>query len=187
MTPAPSAALLLGRRFQQPDQRSCGAAVLVMAEALRRPGYTRRLLAGGEGEFRREVLAMHQRTTGAVDVSGRLQPPWFRALGTPPWAIARQLGSRRVLTARVRRGRAWAALVRGLRGGATVPVFVGNRWSPRHVVLAVDVDDDVVRCYEPSSGRVVRITREDWVAGSVRLGGWRQPWFVVPPRLIQRS
>ena len=27
--------LVLGRRFQQPDQRSCGAAVAVRAEALR--------------------------------------------------------------------------------------------------------------------------------------------------------
>ncbi len=73
----------------QPDQRSCGAAVLVAAELLRTPSYA--ALASTPGGFRTEVLSMHRRVTSAHDVSGRLQLPWPQALGTPPWAIARQL------------------------------------------------------------------------------------------------
>ena len=106
--------LVLGREFQQPDQRSCGAAVAVMAEALRNDGYARRLLAGGDEEFDREARAMHRRLTGPVDATGAIQVPWLRAVGTPPWALARQLGRGsyrgRVVTARFRPGRAWAAM-----------------------------------------------------------------------------
>jgi hypothetical protein len=175
--------LVLGRQFQQPDHRSCGAAVAVMGEALRNDAYARRLLAGGDEGFDREVLAMHRRITGPVDASGAVQAPWLRVVGTPPWALARQLGratSRgRVVTARFRPGRAWAAMNDTLGRGALVPAYVGSRWLPRHVVLAVEPLDDAVRMYEPSSGRVVRVTREEWIEGRLLLGGWREPWCVV--------
>jgi hypothetical protein len=175
--------LVLGREFQQPDQRSCGAAVAVMAEALRNDSYARRLLAGGDEEFDREARAMHRRITGPVDASGAIQVPWLRAIGTPPWALARQLGRSstrgRVVTARFRPGRAWAAMNTSLRDGALVPAYVGSRWLPRHVVLAVEPLDDAVRIYEPGSGRVVRVTREEWIEGRLLLGRWREPWFVV--------
>jgi hypothetical protein len=175
--------LVLGRQFQQPDHRSCGAAVAVMGEALRNDAYARRLLAGGDEGFDREVLAMHRRITGPVDASGSVQAPWLRMVGTPPWALARQLGrapSRgRVVPARVRPGRAWAAMNDSLGRGALVPAYVGSRWIPRHVVLAVEPLDDAVRMYEPSSGRVVRVTREEWIEGRLLLGGWREPWCVV--------
>ena len=175
--------LVLGRQFQQPDRRSCGAAVAVMAEALRNDGYARRLLAGGDEEFDREVRAMHRRITGLVDATGAVQTPWPRAIGTPPWALARQLGRRssrgRVVAARFRPGRAWAAMSVGLGRGALVPAFVGSRWLPRHVVLAFEPLDDAVRVYEPGSGRVVRVTREEWVEGRLLLGSWREPWCVI--------
>ncbi len=179
--------LVLGREFQQPDQRSCGAAVAVIAEAMRNDGYARRLLAGGDEEFARETLAMHRRITGPVDVSGALQTPWIRAYGTPPWALARQLSRHarrgRAVVARVQPGRAWAAMTATLRAGVPVPVYVGSRWAPRHVVLALEAQDDAVRVYEPSSGRVVRLTREEWVQGLVVAAGWREPWCVVSQRV----
>lgn len=178
--------LVLGRRFQQPDQRSCGAACAVMAEALRNDTYARRLLAGGDDEFAREVQAMHRRMTGPVDVTGAIQAPWLRAIGTPPWALVRQLGrstSRgRVVMARFRPGRAWSAMTTSLAAGALVPAYVGTRWLPRHVVLVVEAQDDAVRAYEPGSGRVVRFTREEWVEGRLLLAGWREPWFVISAR-----
>ena len=179
--------LVLGRQFQQPDQRSCGAAVAVMAEALGNDAYARRLLAGGDEEFDREASAMHRRITGLVDVSGAIQTPWLRAIGTPPWALARQLGRGttrgRVVAARWRPGRAWAAMNTSLSAGVLVPAYVGSRWLPRHGVLAVQQLDDAVRMYEPGSGRVVRVTREEWIEGRLLLGGWREPWGVVsPPR-----
>ncbi len=96
---------LLGARLVQPDERSCGAAVLVVARALLDRGYAELLVSGrhpGTGfvlpgsladRFRHETLAMHARVTGLVDAAGRLQVPWPRALGTPPWAVARQLSA----------------------------------------------------------------------------------------------
>ncbi|PUA81870.1 hypothetical protein [Nocardioides currus] len=181
--------LVLGRQFQQPDRRSCGAAVAVMAEALVNDSYARRLLAGGDTEFERETMAMHRRITGPVDAAGAIQAPWLRAVGTPPWALSRQLDrrshrvrSRRVLVARLRPGRAWAAMTSALADGALVPAYVGSRWLPRHVVLAIELMDDAVRFYEPGTGRVVRVTREEWLEGRLLLGGWRDPWLVVSPR-----
>ena len=73
--------------LRQPDQRSCGAACLVVARMLLDPAYAD--LAARA--FRPEVLGMHGRVTGPVDARGALQVPWPRALGTPPWAVARQL------------------------------------------------------------------------------------------------
>ncbi|WP_310530131.1 hypothetical protein [Nocardioides sp.] len=175
--------LVLGRQFQQPDRRSCGAAVAVMAEALRNDTYARRLLAGGDEEFDREVSAMHRRIIGPVDVAGAIQVPWLRAIGTPPWALARQLGRGstrgRVVAARFRPGRAWGAMNTSLGRGDVVPCYVGSRWLPRHVVLALEQLEDAVRMYEPGSGRVVRVTRQEWIEGRLLLGGWREPWCVV--------
>ena len=175
--------LVLGREFQQPDRRSCGAAVAVIAEALRNDRYARRLLAGGDDEFGSQVWAMHRRITGAIDVAGHVQAPWLRAIGTPPWALARQLErggrTRRVVPARVRPGRAWAAMNAGLARGSVVPAYVGDRWAPRHVVLAIGQGEDAVRVYEPSSGRVAHLDRAEWIEGRLRLASWRQPWFVL--------
>lgn len=154
-----------------------------MAEALVDDAYARRLLAGGDGGFEREVLAMHRRLTGAVDVAGTLQVPWPRAIGTPPWALARQLARRplrrRFVFGRLRPDRAWTAMTSGLAQGGPVPAYVGSRWLPRHVVLAVELLDDAVRVYDPGSGRVVGVTREAWVEGRLPLAGWCEPWGVV--------
>lgn len=186
MNPSQTGRLVLGRQFQQPDQRSCGAAVAVLDEALRNDGYARRLLASGADGFAEEVAAMHRRITSAVDVSGSMQLPWPRLLGTAPWALARQVGrqsqSRQVMSARINRGRAWAAMVDSLRSGQPVPVYVGTVWLPRHVCLALAEAEDTIRLYEPASGRLAFATREQWVTGRLALAGWRVPWFVLIPR-----
>ncbi|QIK75532.1 hypothetical protein [Nocardioides piscis] len=186
MTLSETGRLVLGRQFQQPDRRSCGAAVAVVAEALRNDTYARRLLAGGDDEFDREVRAMHRRITGLVDVSGALQLPWPRPLGTPPAALARQLdrGRRRrvVVSARTRPGVAWALVAAALLRGDLVPAYVGSRWLPRHVVLVVEAGEEVLRAYDPATGRVLRITHSEWLQGRLRVAGWRVPWLVIVPR-----
>jgi hypothetical protein len=129
---------------------------------------------------------MHRRITGPVDAAGAIQTPWPRMIGTPPWALARQLGRRstrpRVVVARLRPGRAWADMFASLVRGTLVPAYVGSRWLPRHVVLVIEALDDVVRVYEPGSGRVLRVTREEWVEARLPLGRWREPWCVVSSR-----
>ena len=76
---------VFGQPLVQPDQRSCGAAVLVVARMLADHGYGREVAAAESvtARFREEVLATHRRVTAPVE-GGRLQVPWPRALGTPP-------------------------------------------------------------------------------------------------------
>lgn len=196
MTPTWSARLL-ATHPRQPDRRSCGASVLVVERALRDEAYAQ-LLVGGRhpvtgferrghlrDRFRDEVLGMHRRTTGPVSVTGRLQLPWPRAVGTPPWAIAGQLsapGRPRVVRWAWRR-RALLDLVDAqVALGTTVPLYVGSRWLPRHVVLVTGADDDSLECYEPSRGGVVPFTREAFVEGTLELAGWSTPWCAVLPR-----
>ena len=184
--PGEWAAGLLAARPRQPDQRSCGASVLVVERALRDEAYARLLVDDPATErFRAEALGMHRRTTGLVSLSGRLQAPWPRALGTPPWAIAGQLSASRggpqVVRWGLHRVALLDAIVTSVGSGVTVPLYVGSRWLPRHVVLVVAADDERLSCYEPSSGRLLSVTRHAFFDGSLGLAGWTRPWCAVLP------
>lgn len=188
---------LLATHPRQPDQRSCGGSVLVVERALRDAAYAQFLVSGRHptsgfaqlgqfsDRFRDEVLGMQRRTTGPVSVAGRLQLPWPRALGTPPWAVAGQLstpGRPRVVRWAWRRRVLLDLVDAQIAVGTTVPLYVGSRWVPRHVVLVLGADDRALECYEPSRGRVVRFTREAFVDATLDLAGWSRPWCVVLPR-----
>lgn len=60
-------------------------------------------------------------------------------------------------------------------------MLIGERGIPRHWVLLIGVDHDVLQCYEPSSGRVLPIDvaalRGDRLTG---LGFPRPFAFVLP-------
>ena len=176
---------LLAAHPRQPDQRSCGASVLVMERALRDEDYARWLVEDAD-RFREESLGTHGRTTGPVTAAGSLQIPWPRALGTPPWAVVNALGAAtgRTWVAKLALSRAPAleALVVAVAAGTPSPLYVGSRWLPRHVVLAIEVDETSLRCYEPHSGRVLSVTRAAFLDASFRLAGWNKPWCVVVPR-----
>ena len=187
---------LAAAELRQPDARSCGAAVLVMARSIEDPEYAELLATGlhpGTGHrlpgtmrerFTAEVLAMHRRTTGPVDVRGAAQLPWPRALGTPPWAVARQLSGSTGTRWESRSVPPWSrasalTAIRKVAATRPVPVYVGSRWLPRHVVLVLDAE---LRVYEPASGHLVQVTAGDFTGGSLRLAGWSRPWFAVLPR-----
>ena len=168
----------------QPDRRSCGAAVVVAARMLAHPSG-----AGADGSkagFRAEVLAVHRQLTSVVDAGGRWQLPWPRALGTPPWAVARHLSGvtgvrHRTVVVRGRRA-AFDRVLRAARDGAPVPVYVGNVWLPRHVVLATGAGPQAtLRCYDPARGVVATVTRREFGTARLGLSGWDRPWFVVLP------
>jgi hypothetical protein len=134
--------------------------------------------------FRDEVLALHKRVTRPIEARGALQVPWPRALGTPPWAAARQLSAtdpHHTYAARLalRRSRAFDRLA---RAAAPSVLYVGSRWLPRHVVLVVEVSESSLRVYDPSRGRLVDVTRDAFVEARLDLAGWDQPWFTVTPR-----
>ena len=190
--------------FVQPDQRSCGAASMVVARFLGDPDY-RALLEGGSlanprtvagdaalrDRFRTETLAMHQRITGLADSSGRLQVPWPRKFGTPPWAVARQLASTPAAdgtttayswhAARTRLASAYQRLLDAAGAGRVAAVFVGSTWLPRHVVLVVGAAGATLDVYDPARGRVSPLDRVRFTGNRIDIAGWDVAWMVVTP------
>jgi hypothetical protein len=130
----------------QPDSRTCGPSCVVVAERLPAPP------PDPWPGFAERVHDTHRRINGW----------WPRALGTPPWAVARELGGR------VRRFRA-AEVAAALPH--PVPVYLGSRWLPRHVVLALEQRDDGLWIYDPARGAVVPMASSRW----------RTAWFAVLP------
>ena len=187
---------LLRHRLVQPDNHSCGPASLVVARALRDEGYAR-LLADGvhpatgwslEGDvpqrFAAETLAMHRRITGPIDLGGRLQIPWPRAFGTPFWAVARQLsaGSDRYRARPALSGLPISRVRSAVAAGLPVPAYVGDLWSPRHVVLIVGAEPyGGLRVYDPARGRVLSLSAAELEQGALPFGRWNRAWFVVLP------
>ena len=185
-----NASLLTG--LAQPDRRSCGAASLVAAQMLLDPAYADHVAAADRASgFAREALAAHRRVTRVVDARGALQVPWPRVIGTPPWAVARQMSALHGpdqapvdydahLVWRDRAGLV-SRIADACASGRPVPFYVGSRWLPRHVVLAVAPAPDGLQVYNPTRGTVAPMRTSDFVGSTLRFGRWRKPWFVVLP------
>ncbi len=180
--------------FVQPDQRSCGATVLVVAKLLADPQYAA-YVEGADGlaaRFRAEALAMHQRVTGLADTSGRPQLPWPRAFGTPPWAVARQLGATPAADGshatyswrlvRTSQSASYDRLLAAARTGRVSAVYLGSTWIPRHVVLVVDATPQgTLHVYDPAAGRLTELARAAYAGNHVGIAGWDVVWFDVTP------
>ena len=178
-------------QLRQPDNRTCGATSLVVARMLLDEEYAARLASQPDqvAAVARASLLAHRACTGVLDDRGRPQVPWAPSLGTPPWTVARQLsriGSRRRPPARYRvvpalwsRSRAYDRI---LAASTPVVLYVGNQWSPRHVVLVVGSEDGRLVCHNPSRGRLVEVDREAFVGGRLPFGRFGIPWCLVLPR-----
>lgn len=142
-------------------------------------------LVTDQSTFAHEVATLHRRVTSLADTAGGWQVPWPRAIGTPPWAVAREL---RLLTGApyavrvVRRHRRVWPHLHGVGPGRPAVVFVGDRFLPRHVVLVTAVGDAGATTYEPASGLTSDVDRARWEHGDLGLAGWDRPWLVVGPR-----
>lgn len=173
---------------RQPDQRSCGAACLVVATMLTDASYDARLRAEPD-LWPAEVLRTHREVTGLRD-AGRLGAPWPRLMGTPPWAVGRRLGRRpggRWRTRLVRHGGGpgtFDSLLVLARLGVPLPLYVGSRLLPRHVVLVVGARGEDLLVWDPARGATMRLTQEAFETGRLPFGRWRTPWFVVTPRRL---
>jgi len=189
----------------QPNQTTCGSCTLVVAHAINDPAYAGYLVNGTDppadaepaatmrDRFRAQALATHKITSGFKDGEGGFQVPWPQALGTQPWALARQMtndagrqGKRYTAQPILpsHRSRTFGRVVSLSGDGHTVPLFVGNRWSPRHVVLALPADDvssSEVPIYDPANGRCYPIESDDFSDGDLDVAGWEVPWAVVLP------
>lgn len=163
--------------LRQPDQRSCGAASVLAARALLtdwRPSGD-----GGGAEIAEE----HRLLTSSRSPRDRLQMPWPRAFGTPPWAVAnalRTLTGDHLATVMVRpRPAVGYDVLREQLRRRPVAVYVGSRLLPRHVVLAVGETGDGVEVFDPSRGRTHRVPHENWAGHRIGVAGWNYFWFVI--------
>jgi hypothetical protein len=170
------------RGLSQPDQRSCGPSSLVAAHILLDPAYA---ATQNPHAFAGSVLDLHRQLT-AASAFGRAQLPWPRALGTPPWAVARAMGEfsdvhyGTTLVPFHNRARLFDRLA-GAVADRPAPFYVGD-WIPRHVVLAVAPTDDGVQVYNPAHGTLVEMKRSDFEARKLTtFGRWTRPWFMVLP------
>jgi hypothetical protein len=167
------------RGLSQPDQRSCGPSSLVAAHMLLDPAYAATM---NPHAFAAEVLTLHSHITSAAG----FRLPWPRALGTPPWAVARAMSDfagvpySSTLVPLHDRGRLFAQ-VRTAVVTRPVPLYVGD-WIPRHVVLAVSPTADGVLVYNPAHGTVDELLASAFADGRLTtFGRWVKPWFVVLP------
>ena len=113
---------------------------------------------------------------------------WPRALGTTPAGMARALSAHgRIYRWRPARPHdSLADVCAALAAGGPVAMLVGAA-IPRHWVLLTELDGAPaarqVRCYEPSSGRLVAVPLEDIRTARLRgLGFPRAFAFVLPAR-----
>lgn len=191
-------------RLRQLAPTTCGPTCAIVLRMLLDPAYALWLTTGdhlepersGDGlpfeqRFRSQQHAVHESLTRrAVGPA-----PWPRALGSPPWALARFLNKFTSLTggqfgwvpvdssdpAQLRR--CVAAVVRAVSAGVPVPVYVG-RHVDRHVVLAIGTGPGIVTFYDPGAGAVVEVAQSELEAGRVGIAGWDQLESVVVPRLL---
>jgi len=173
------------RGLSQPDQRSCGPSSLVAAHMLLDPAYA---ATQNPKAFAGTVLALHRQLT-APRFGGRAQLPWPRALGTPPWAAARAMTTFAGVSYRVRivrwGGRAddFDAMHAAVTAGRPCPMYLGDRWLPRHVVLAVAPTAAGVQVYNPAHGTVGELARAAFESDDASsVSSWTRPWLVVAPR-----
>ena len=181
---------------------------MVMAKMINTPDYGTTILQPGDDgaidtdavkqRFDVAVLAMHVATGGWKDSAGSWQLPWPAQLGTPPWAVARQMSAsggsgvagtsyRSHLVNPLDPGSSYTAITAAVNAGQSVPLFIGNDVMARHVVLVTghtqveNSDDDGLSIYDPSCGRWVSATRAGFVGNNIDVAGWGQPWFTILP------
>ncbi len=190
---------------------TCGSACLTVARMLVDPvfaGWVRtgrpELPGSPSGGTEAERFAAYERvvmrrTNGLFAGGRRLNAPWPRALGTPPWGARRELefGAARLgttYTVEVVRGadeyglvEAFDTLVQVVAEGEPALLYIGNAVLPRHVVLVLPGDGDrTLDVYDPATGRVDHLRRDTVVQHRLRLSGWDVPWIAVRPTGLRR-
>ncbi|SES12274.1 hypothetical protein SAMN05216199_2081 [Pedococcus cremeus] len=195
----------------QQSQVSCGAACLTVARMLVNPQFARWITTGQgphvdapPGPTEAERFAAYERVvmnrTNRLYAGGRrLNVPWPKALGTPPWGAKKELefgAARRgseytvevVRGSRTRQLRAaHARLVELVDEGEPALLYAGNAVLPRHVALVLPGDgQSTLEVYDPATGLVTLLDAERFARRRLRLSGWDVPWFVVQPDGLRR-
>jgi hypothetical protein len=185
---------------------TCGSACLTVARMHVDPQFASWVRTGlpnppgsPEGSTPGERFAAYERivmrrTNSLLPGAHRLNVPWPRRFGTPPWGAQRELeyGAARRGTeytldvlrtdSRSELVRSFDTLVDVVAEGEPGLLYVGNTVAPRHVVLVLPGDGDrMLDVYDPGSGRVTHLRRDVVVDAQLALSGWDVPWFAVRP------
>ena len=194
---------------------TCGSACLTVARMHVDPQFASWVRTGlpkppgsPEGSTPGERFAAYERivmrrTNSLFPGDRRLNVPWPRRFGTPPWGAQRELeygAARRgteytldILRTDSRRDlvTSFDTLVDVVAEGEPGLLYVGNTVAPRHIVLVLPGDGDrMLDVYDPGSGRVSHLRRDAVVEGRLGLSGWDVPWIAVRPtglRSVRRS
>ncbi|MFM9032696.1 MAG: hypothetical protein ACKOQ4_00100 [Mycobacterium sp.] len=162
--------------LRQRDSVTCGPSVAVMAGALLGADYGAHLMSGQPGA-QRWFDAEQGRVHRAVNVV------WPRALGTTPAGMARALNAHSPVPYRWRRAGGRDALddvCAAVSDGWPVAMLIGSA-IPRHWVLITGIERESLRCYEPSSGRLVTVPVDAVRTGRLAGLGFPRPFaFVLP-------
>jgi hypothetical protein len=185
---------------------TCGSACLTVARMLVNPAFARWITRGEgprldapAGATEQERFAAYERvvmarTNRLYAGGGRLNVPWPRALGTPPWGARKELefgASRRGTQYEMRMVRqltkgglraAHSRLIDVVADGEPALLYLGNALLPRHVTLVLPGDGDrLLDVYDPATGRVTVLDQGRFASRELRIAGWDVPWMTVQP------
>lgn len=160
--------------LRQRDGVTCGPSVAVMAGALLDAGYRAPLQSENAQQWFHAEQGRVHRSVNMV---------WPRALGTTPAGMARALSAHGTRYRWRPAGRALAEARAAVTAGWPVAMLIGSA-IPRHWVLLTEpAGPEAMRCYEPSSGRLVTVAADAIAAGRLTgLGFPRAFAFVLPAR-----
>lgn len=157
------------------------------------------LQVAAHNRFAREALTMHDQTNGLTDHDGNLNGWWPQAAGTSPGSAARQMsggyGASGVpgssydtaYIAPSNLNTSYDRLMASANAGHAVPLYVGevggSNGSGFHVVLVTGTRGDALTVYEPESGQVIEVRRDDFVSQRLVTAGvgWDKPMVAVVP------
>lgn len=190
---------------------TCGSACLTVARMLVNPAFARWITTGqgprGDapaGATEKDRFAAYERvvmarTNHLIAGGRRLNLPWPRVLGTPPWGARKELefgAARKGTSYELRTVRqltsaglrtAHARLVDVVAEGEPALLYIGSPTLPRHVTLVLPGDGDrVLDVYDPATGQVTLLDEERFASRGLRLSGWDVPWVAVQPDGLRR-
>ena len=164
---------------RQRDGVTCGPSVAVMAGALLDDKYAEPLRAAHpQLWFDAEQVRVH-RSVNTV---------WPRALGTTPAGMARAMTEHSAARGVRYRWRTAGprdvlpAVCDAVAAGWPVAMLIGAA-VPRHWVLLTEIDGTAMRCYEPSTGALVRVPVEDIRARRLSGLGFARPFAFILPQI----
>ena len=185
---------------------TCGSACLTVARMLVNPEFARWITTGEgpradapPGATEQERFAAYERvvmrrTNRLFSGGGRLNLPWPRALGTPPWGALKELefgAARRGTHYQVRPLRqlgrgglaaAHARLLDVVADGEPALLYIGSATLPRHVTLVLPGDGDrLLDVYDPATGQVTLLDEARFTTRALGIAGWDVPWITVQP------